>query len=481
VKRVHAIAAIGAIVATGCSFSSGTPSVDSGLPEIDASSPAPDIDGSAANGTDAAHGEAGLDAGSLPDAPGAVDAGPDATLLADAGMDAAALPSDGSTDAGADALVPPDGALSVCTPTGSMAAARVSALAVSLNDGTVLVAGGLDTNTQHMLASAERFDPSTGLFSPAGSMSTERVYGEASLLADGRVLVTGGVDDAGQAVASADLYDPVAGTWSPAGAMSVARAAHASVTLADGRVLVMGGIGSVSSFDRVHDDIYTGQSAASSADVFDPASGTFGPAGTMTSPRAFLGATRMLGGNVLLAGGFGTSVYMGTAEEYVVSAADGGAPDGAAPGAFAAVPSFPDGIGGIPLLAPLPNGQTLAFVLGGLLESTVVASGGPTFLFDPATSTFSVAPFDLIHASEGIALANGDVYGVVGSDGTTVTAETEVYESAANAWRPSASTTAVHYLSALANVPGGRVLVAGGCPTNGCGSADLATAEICTP
>src|SRR5215208_5953596 len=68
--------------------------------------------------------------------------------------------------------------------------------ATSLADGTVLVTGG-ETGTRqtgfHNVASAERFDPNTNAFTPVGAMSTERGAHTAVRLQDGRVLVAGGV------------------------------------------------------------------------------------------------------------------------------------------------------------------------------------------------------------------------------------------------------------------------------------------------
>jgi hypothetical protein len=81
----------------------------------------------------------------------------------------------------------------------------------------------------------------------------------ATLLRDGRVLVTGG-SDADRAVTSAELYDPASGTWSTTEDMLTPRAAHTATLLLDGRVLVMGG--------------YDGIDALASAELYDPGSGT---------------------------------------------------------------------------------------------------------------------------------------------------------------------------------------------------------------
>jgi hypothetical protein len=47
-------------------------------------------------------------------------------------------------------------------------------------------------------------------------MADRRTYHTATLLGDGRVLVTAGYGDGGP-LASAEIYDPTTGTFSPAG------------------------------------------------------------------------------------------------------------------------------------------------------------------------------------------------------------------------------------------------------------------------
>ena len=54
-------------------------------------------------------------------------------------------------------------------------------------------------------------------------MAVGRVNGTAVLLRNGRVLVAGGGDGISDVLASAELYDPASGTWSVTGSMVTAR------------------------------------------------------------------------------------------------------------------------------------------------------------------------------------------------------------------------------------------------------------------
>src|SRR5688572_32054759 len=74
----------------------------------------------------------------------------------------------------------------------------------------------------------------------------------ATKLDDGRVLVAGG------GVGSTEIYDPATGESAPAASMGQARSNHQAVRLLDGRVLVVGGDG-----------------YSSTAEIFDPATGTW--------------------------------------------------------------------------------------------------------------------------------------------------------------------------------------------------------------
>jgi hypothetical protein len=131
--------------------------------------------------------------------------------------------------------------------TGSMSTAREDPTAVRLRNGRVLVAGGDASEEDPRFRSAEIFDPHTGQWTPTGDMTTGRSEAEYAgvLLRDGRVLMPGGFTANETPVATADLYNPKTGTWSSAGSMSVPRAGHSAIVLNGNRgVLVMGGLNS---------------------------------------------------------------------------------------------------------------------------------------------------------------------------------------------------------------------------------------------
>jgi Kelch motif len=73
-------------------------------------------------------------------------------------------------------------------------------------------------------------------------MAGKREAAAAALLGDGTVLVAGGRDaHLGGLLNTTERYDPASGAWSDAGTMSIARAQHTLTALADGRALVVGG------------------------------------------------------------------------------------------------------------------------------------------------------------------------------------------------------------------------------------------------
>ena len=83
------------------------------------------------------------------------------------------------------------------------------------------------------------------------------------LLQNGQVLVVGGLNDFNNSVAlsSAELYDPTTGTWRNTGNLKTARYLGTTTLLPNGKVLVAGGV------DGDFDIFYT---ALGDAELYDP-------------------------------------------------------------------------------------------------------------------------------------------------------------------------------------------------------------------
>jgi N-acetylneuraminic acid mutarotase len=178
-----------------------------------------------------------------------------------------------------------------------MVTARSGHVATLLNDGKVLLVGGVGTGWT-FLSDAELFDPQTNTFTATGGMMTARESHTATLLKDGKVLITGGHKGRRSAITiytSAEIYNPKNRTFTAAGDLTVKRHKHDATLLADGRVLIVGG-----------SDERDGDGAYRNAEVFNPTNGTFAAVkNNMNAARYKLQGTAILlpNGKVLIAGG----------------------------------------------------------------------------------------------------------------------------------------------------------------------------------
>jgi hypothetical protein len=191
--------------------------------------------------------------------------------------------------------------------TGSLNTARYGHTATLLPDGTVLIAGGTSAAgaSGPFLSTAELYNPATETFSyTTNDLNTARYFQTASLLSNGMVLLAGGYNAATEQLASAELYNPATAseTFTYTGSLNTARYYDTATTLNNGSVLLVGG-----------DDFTYG--ILGSAELYS--AGSFAlTSGSLNTPRYLDTATLLNDGTVLLAGGYATADVLNSAELY---------------------------------------------------------------------------------------------------------------------------------------------------------------------
>ena len=284
-------------------------------------------------------------------------------------------------------------------------------------------------------SSAELYDPVTGTWSVTGSLNIARYLHTATLLQNGKVLVAGGADgdnraelydpatrnverdrrsrngplwansdpapkrpgsDSGRMndndviptfLTSAELYDPVTGTWSVTGNLNASRTDHTATLLPDGRVLIAAGV--IDNWAPSHGGFAVSPTSLNSAELYDPATGTWSVTASLNTIRTSHTATLLPNGKVLVAGGYYWTI-------------DGNTPN--------------DGT--------YPCGDTL-------IISCSPKNLNAAELYDVATGTWSVtASLNTPRSSHtATLLRNGKVLVVGGSNGTGVLSSAELYNS----------------------------------------------------
>ncbi len=243
-------------------------------------------------------------------------------------------------------------------------AARAAHTATVIDGGRVLVAGGCSVDGCST-ASADAFVVQGSSTVVTGSLGEARDAHTATALAGGRVLVTGGFAREGAPpLASAEVYDPSTGVWSPtATPLSTRRGGHVAARLGTTSVLVAGG--------WVASRTYT-----DTTEIFDPATGRFGPGPRLPVPVDGLAAATLLDGSVLLTGG---QAQPGAASDLAVVVSPDGTSQQVEPMRQARFKHAS---------VTLSDGRVL--VVGGTPDDQALLTS--TEVFDPNTQRFSAGP-----------------------------------------------------------------------------------------
>ncbi len=175
----------------------------------------------------------------------------------------------------------------------SMNVGRTAYSAALLHDGRVLVVGGLGADG--VLRSSEIYDPESDTWTVTGDTLHPRRDSILVTLRDGRVVAAGGLER--QTVATSEIFDPTSETWSELSPMNVGRESAMGVALDDGRLLVFGGANGVIGGS-------TGTLEITSAEVLNPNTGAWTSVDPIKQAEmTWEGWVKLEDGKVLLAGG----------------------------------------------------------------------------------------------------------------------------------------------------------------------------------
>ena len=287
-------------------------------------------------------------------------------------------------------------------------------------------------------------------FNVTGSMAVGRASHSATLLKDGRVLVAGGLvafaPIGSTFTASAELYDPAAGTFSKTGSMGNPRYRHTATLLTNGQVLITGG------------HVGGGLGGEASAELFDPVSGTFSPTGDMATARESHTATLLTNGKVLIAGGEDATAGIALATAELFDPANGTfSPTGSMGTARAS--------------------HTATLLISGKVLVTGGGNGNPIAtaeLYDPTSGTFSPTG-DMATARESHTATLLTTGKVLITGGTTVL-PAEIFDPATGSFTSTGGMANPREFHTATLLSDGTVLVAGGS-----GSAVSSSAELFDP
>jgi hypothetical protein len=289
----------------------------------------------------------------------------------------------------------------------------------------------------------------TGAVSEIAAMHIARASHSSTLLPNGKVLIAGGFAGSGgeyNPYRTAELYDPNSGTFQSVAEMSIGRSGHTATLLKNGKVLIVGG--------------WTGRyDLRGSAEIYDPTANTFTPTGNLVIERAGNTATLLADGRVLITGGEDRQENkIASAEIYDPST-----------GKFTQTGSMTEARAAHTATA-LKDGRVL-IVGGGSGHYPSQNVHRSAELFEPATGKFSSTGQMTVgrHKHAAILLRSGRVLIVGGSDNRDWRGEytsAEIFDPATKTFAATGVMNAERFKipAAVALLPNGRVLVAGGSP-----------------
>lgn len=308
------------------------------------------------------------------------------------------------------------------------------------NTGVVTGVALGSTNIKATIESITRTLPVTvtaGGVAVGQPMVESRRGHSATLLANGKLLIAGGESDSSSI--SAELYDPATGTWSSAGVIPNRHAGHATAVLQDGRVLIAGGVGS--------------GPAVGFVEIYNPVTNQWSAARSMSLEVHGLTATTLQNGKVLVTGGNGGlgPIYTNTSQyDPATNTWSAAAPLGSARAYHTAT-----------LLA---DGKVLVaggFKSIGTAAQTEIAATAE--LYDPAANSWTPLA-SMSHARYGhraTLLADGRLLVTGGFDATNVQGA-EIYDPASNSWSPAGTMLHPRLWNSAVLLSNGNVMVAGG-------------------
>jgi N-acetylneuraminic acid mutarotase/surface antigen len=286
----------------------------------------------------------------------------------------------------------------------------------------------------------------TGQWQFTGSLATGHSNAYLAQLADGRVLAISGSGTPGTLTSTAEIYDPVTGEWTPAGTLNDARVAFGQPSvLADGDVLVAGGT-----------DVNVNDYAT--AELYDPATNQWSFTGSLNTARRYDVQVELANGEVLVATGSSgpptCTRYLTSAELY-----------NPATGQWTYTGST---------LVPRESATAIRLADGRVLLAGGYNGGGSactdtdpvdTEIYDPSTGQWSFAG-NLPHGWIGGAMVLLPDHRVLMVDGwqhgSGSFAEAVIFDPATNQWSEAAQPILPRSGAAATLLPDGNVLVSQG-------------------